>query len=421
MTYLASFALARVSLFAAPILLANLVPLEVYGQIEFAQSIASILTIVIGLGLPATVPLILLRGEVRQRWDTLLLLILGIAVVFGLIAIVLGIWTAEPLSAYVLVPVAACALLLQGFWSTKLKTRNLGTRAVFVEAGFWAAILTGAIAAFVTGALWALMLLALGIYAVVLYTLTLRDYLNARAPFLVTDLLENLRLGLPLLAISLLATLASSLGRIVLGGLGSEVAVGNYAILYRSTSVSLVGHQLLIIAFFQRIYTWNEEKLKDRSPVIVLGVTALAVCFLLFADSLAWLLGPQFTRAWSAYPLEGRLILIQTILWSAIALNDLLTSRLGIASVTAFWCLMYMLMAVPILVMMMIAHNAGDTAGLLRTFVLCHLAVMIGYYLVQCGAVARQGYIFGRLWGVTLAVVFTLLALTALVALRWPQ
>jgi O-antigen/teichoic acid export membrane protein len=408
-----TFTIARGALFAAPIVAANLLPLDLYGRVEFTQSVASILTMVLGFGLPATVPLIMLRDEVTERWDTLVLLVLGIAGLFAAVGLTIAMVYGSVLAEGSLIALFTASLLLQGYWATVLKTHDRSTSAVILEGGLWVALALGAVSAMVIGKVWSLVPLLAAAYTAALLVYTLRRCAATLRPFGVRDLWANLRLGLPLVATGVLSTLLGALGRLTIGVFGSDEAVATYAILVRATAAALVAHQLLMIGLFRRLYIWEVGTLQRRSPVIVLGVSAAVVLFLLLAGSMGWMLGPVFAEAWARYQLEGSLILVQTLLWSGIAVNDFLSARFGIAVAAARWGGWVLLAGVPAFLLVVLAQGVGDSEALLRGTVLTHFALLLGYYLVQCAVILRNGYHFGRLWGLTLSCVSILSGVVA--------
>src|SRR5690606_12261425 len=119
--YVSSFALARGGLFFAPIMLANILPVEQYGALEIAQSLAALAALVVGLGLPHSAPLILLRDEILARWDTLLWIIIMISGAAMMFSLALSIAGHRVLGPWVLVPLTLAILLTQGLWSAVLK------------------------------------------------------------------------------------------------------------------------------------------------------------------------------------------------------------------------------------------------------------------------------------------------------------
>jgi len=404
--FIVGFALARGSLFIAPLLLANLLSVDAYGTIELAQAVASLFAIIFGMGLQSTTPLILLRPEVTARWDTLLWLLSRIAMVACLTTVVISLIAGTFFSLPILIGLSAATLMLQGFWSSYLKSNERGTSAVFLDSSFWIAVTIGAtIASLFNYGLW-MITGSLAIYCCVLIYRTFRTWQHETQPFSLQELRQNISLGLPLMATTLLTIAVSSSGRLLLGLIASVETVGIYAILYRATALPLVGHQILVIGLFRRLFVWDMSVLQKRAPLIILGVASLVMFFWLAAPYYGWLLGDAFTYYFESFQFESHVILSTTILWSAVALNDLLVSRLQIAGKVSVFTATYLVIGLPLLVLVSSNNDAR-----LSEFVTNYAVLLIGYYLVQCIGIWRQGHVFSLLWAS--AVGATCLACTS--------
>lgn len=398
----AGFGIARALLFASPIVLANLLSLESYGQFELAHSYASIGALLLGFGLPATVPLIRLRDEIEGRWDTLLGLIATFAGACLLMAAVAAVGLGTLYAVPVLALLAIAALMMQGLWATSLKSDGRSTSAVFVEAGFWIVAMLAAGFVALTGRHLSqnIITVALFAYSVGLITVTLTHLARAREGAVsIADLRRNLALGVPLMLSSLLTAIISSSGRFVLGHTSGVEAVGLYAVLFRATTLPLVGHQILIIGFFRQIFLWPDDLLKKRLTIIVLGVSAMVVLFWALEPVLGGFLGQRFVQVFTNYRLEGLILLSQTILWSAIAINDLLNARLQISGRVAMITAPYLLLGLGGLSFWATSQAQGsDAGGILLGFILGHLCLMIGFYALQCMVSWHLGHRYFRLW-----------------------
>lgn len=409
--FVAGFGVARGILFFSPILLSNLLPLERYGQFELAQSYASIGALIVGLGLAGTVPLIRLRDEIESRWDSLLLLMAGLAAACLLGALTLAGLGLGLYAVPVLAVLGIGALMLQALWANTLKSNGQGTRAVFVEAGFWVVAVLGAGLIVLSDSKLPQGTIALAVltYGLVLLAVTLMQTLRYRAthaPGAITlpDLRRNVALGLPLMFTGVLTVLITSSGRLVLGQTSGVELVGLYAVLYRSTTLPLVGHQVLIIGFFRQIFSWSDEMLRARASVIVLGVSAMALAFWLLQPWFGWLLGERFAETFATYRAEGLILLVQTILWSAIALNDLINSRLQIAGRVSRLTAPVLALGLGALWLWTLTRaDTLDTGEILHGFILGHFALMAIFFAAQCAASVRLGHRFPRLW-LTVAV-----------------
>ncbi|AMK26084.1 MULTISPECIES: polysaccharide biosynthesis protein [Sphingobium] len=406
---------ARAALFFAPITLANLLPVADYGRIETAQAIGSFLSILAALGLSNTVPLILIRKDRSARWDTLLLLIVVSSAAMLAIAASGSFFVDDIGSPWLLVPLATGLLMLQGFWATVLKSRGQSSEAVILEASFWLVALAG-------GALFAccgrsigwIFALLLG-YGVVLLMTTVRAYLAVRTTFALSDIYDNLRLAAPLLATALLGVFVSTAGRTILSFGASDAVVGLYSVLYRATALPLVAHQIVIIWQFRQIFSWDEARIRKILPIIASIVGACIFGQWSLAKHLGWLLGDRFVDTFHRHEMAGEIILIQTILWSAIAMNDLLNTRLKRSGKVAIWTSIFLVPASFILLIIVAEVSRTDAPDhVLETFVGGYAALMLGYYLVQCFAMYRKGAWYPELWVVSTGIFVGMICLTLL-------
>lgn len=400
LTFVAGFGLARAALLFAPIVLANIIPLADYGQLELAHSYAAIAAVLVGFGLPSSAPLVLLRKEVSARWDTLLLSCIAISTGAIVVAMTGFVTTGALFSLPTLVPLLVAVLVLQQLWATTLKSKGAGTRSVCVEAGLWVAALCGALLASGSGIVKESLSIALLFYFCCLLALAVRQYLGCRAAFGPLDLLDNFRTGAPLMATVALSMLTASSGRLILGSVTDVATVGVYAILYRSTMLPLIGHQILMIALFRRLFTWEQEELKRRVAIVPACVTLGVLIFWMLSEQFGFLLGQSFVESYATYRVEAVVILGQTILWSAVAQNDLLIIRNQIAGHVARRMFFVLLVCLPGLAI--VTHSVASS-GMLRTFVLGYSVVIFLYYLIQCTVIARQGHRFILLWGTATA------------------
>lgn len=320
-------------------------------------------------------------------------------------------------SLWLLVPLSTAALMLQSLWSAVLKSRGNGTVAVFVEASFWLAALAGGLLyARITQSMAWLAALIFGQCSILL-AITVRAWLAVRAPFGLDDLKDNLWLAAPLLVTSILTIFVSTAGRAILGTVSPGEAVGLYAVLYRATALPLVAHQILIIWQFRQVFSWDEAKVGTLSALIVAAVAVSALGLWMVLEPLGWMLGKRFVETFSQHRFAGGVILAQTILWSAIAMNDLLNSRLKIAAPVAMGTAPFLALAVPLLLVWLGSlPKTEGSALMLDCFVAGYAGLMLGFYLVQCGVMYRKGARFPALWGVAMASFIGLIGVSFLPA-----
>lgn len=397
--YVGSFGLGRGALFISPLVLANLLAPSHYGMLEFAQAIASLAVPILALGTASVVPLVLVRHIPSASWRAVLLHHLCCAtaalVLFGLL-LALGTEIAW------LVALAIGALLLQALWSVTLKSTGHAEASLLLDTGFWGSLALAAAIAFAfaqPGATrWAWVLGALGLYVTGLGAWTLRRLLLESGPRPPLLYLQTLQTGLPLMTGGLLALLATTSGRLGVGVLAGPELTAEYAVLFRATAVPVVAHQILMVAVFRKLFEVDQAILERGLPVIVAAVTACVLLFWAASDFIAPVFGNAFELAFARNRTETVLILAQSILWSAIALNDLVNTRLQTTAPVAKACAAYLAAALPLA-----WYFLSRETPTLAVFVPAHSLLMAGYFLVQAGAMWFAGARIARTWALTLA------------------
>ena len=142
--------------------------------------------------------------------------------------------------------------------------------------------------------------------------------------------------------------------------------------------------------------------MRRRAAVIVVGVAAMALAFWALEPYFGWVLGERFVTIFERHRVEGLILLVQTVLWSAVALNDLINARLQIAGRVALVTGPFLVLGLGLLGWW--THGKAQVLGIeevMLNFVLGHMALMIGYYAVQCGVAWFLGHRFVRLWSTT--------------------
>ena len=403
--YVAGFGLGRGLLFVSPILASNLLPLEAYGYLEWIHSLAMVGALILGFGLTATVPLIRLREGIKARWDVLNALLLSVTTMCLFLGS-LFIWgIGGDVIAVGFALIGTAALLMQGFWAALFKSDGKPTFAIFIESGFWAAILIGSFSFVILDSrnIYPLIPTILSLYALTLLFFTMRAFINLPPQsFTLSDIRENLYLGAPLMATTLVTVLASSAGRLILGQQGDAELVGIYSVLYRGAALPIIVHQILIVGLFRQLFLWSDAQLKVRAPLIIWGVFACAVMFLLLLPSFGWVLGARFDDVAQSHKREVSMLLAQTILWSAIAVNDLLHSRLQIAGSVILVGGPVLAAGLALLWVATVGVSEGpaetNSVATLGKFVVGHFLVMSTYFVAQSIAAWRCGARFTLLW-----------------------
>ena len=409
--YLASFVAGRGALFGAPLLIANLLARADYGAIETAQAAASLVASTATLGTASVVPLVLLGHTPRASMAGITLQHLGLVAACLLVAAIAAVAGAE--AAVPLAALFAAAVALQGLASTHLKTLGRGDASVLLDAGLFGLMALAATAAHLAHATRPLAWVVAGVlaYALALAAVYARRFHREATPAPEVRWRGTLLMGIPLMVGGIVSLLVTTSGRLGMGLLAGPVVTADYAVLARAAALPIVAHQLLLIARFRNLFTLEPAAVERAAARIVALVAGSALGFLLLCPLLGRLLGPAFVAAWAAHRVPAGLIVAQSVLWSAIALNDLMISRHQVMPRILPGTAGYTVLALG--AGWFTLHLVGPT---LAHFVAVHSVVMLGFYVVQSIAMRANAIAMTRVWAMAVLTYLGLVGL-ALAAL----
>lgn len=401
--YVLSFGLGRGTLFLAPLLLANFLAASEYGILETALAAASVWASTASLGTSSVVPLVLLRNNKQATMRGIVvhhLLVVAVAACFALFAMAMH-W---PLVWKLTALMVAC-LVMQGLASTHLKTLGRGDASVLVDAGLLGLMAAAVLAAhYLSGAsLIDFAVMAALLYVLVLvvaYSRVLATQSRAQVPW---AWLASIKVGLPLMLGGLVSLLATTSGRLGMGLLASPELTAVYAVMVRAGALPIVAHQLILIAKFRNLFAQPDQAVERAVLQIVLLVAASVLGFFVLSPWLGLVLGSAFVSAFSQHKSAGMLIASQAVLWSAIALNDLVIARHQLMHKVLRYSVGFLALA---LVLGWLALAWFSLS--IEKFVLIHSCVMLSFYVAQSWIMNFLGLWLVRVWVTTVALYLLL-------------
>jgi O-antigen/teichoic acid export membrane protein len=298
--------------------------------------------------------------------------------------------------------IASAAIMLQAFWSAYLKSIGRPEESLLLESGLWGLIAAVAVGTWLSGAadeskdswLWVFA----AVYGASLLLVTTNAAFSARADDTATYV-ETMRFSLPLMFTALLSVFVTTSGRLATGFLTTPETTADYAILFRVTAIPIVAHQVIMVAKFRRLFEMPMPELDRRLVLVaVLVMLSVMVCWALM-EAAAPFVGTSFRESLARHPRVALLVLVQCLLWSAIATNDLVNSRAMLAGAAAKWTGGYL---ATVLIASLWGVSEWNGSVTLEAFVPMHSAVMLGFYLVQVAVMFRSGIRLWAVWGVTL-------------------
>jgi hypothetical protein len=375
---------------------------------ETALAAASVWAITASLGTSSAVPLVLLRNNKLATVRGIVvhqLFVVGVAACFALVAMAMH-W---PLVWKLTALMAAC-LVMQGLASTHLKTLGHVDASVMIDAGLLCLMAAAVLTAHYVGSAQTInfVVVAALLYVLVLvlaYSLVLSKQGQESGSW---AWLDSINVGVPLMLGGLVSLLATTSGRLGMGLLANPELAAVYAVLARAGALPILAHQLILIARFRNLFTQPDQAVERAVLQIVLWVAASVLGFFAVSPWLGFVLGPAFLDAFGQHKLAGMLIFAQAVLWSAIALNDLVIARQQVMNKVLRYSIVFLAFAL----------GAGwlvlAWAGLsLEKFVLIHSLVMLSFYVAQSWIINLFGLRLVRVW-VTTVALYLLLALVAI-------
>lgn len=393
--YLFSFGFARGVLFLSPVLLANLLPSAIYGTLEWSYAAASIIATLVAVGTSATIPLVELKKVQTGSFSGVLVHQIFVAV--GLAVLVVCSVLLQLSDVFVMTTLLIAAVALQVLWSTYLKTHGRGEASLFVDAGTFALMTVVVVTAgyvsspkFVDWLMW-----GVASYVFILLAVSIWSLVGRLRGGEVVAYQEVLRLGFPLMVASVVTVAATTSGRLMIGYLGGVVLTADYSVLARIAALPIIAHQIVMVAKFRHLFTLPDRDM-ERAVSTIIGLVAFAAAiFGLIFNSLGWLFGPAFVKVFDGNALSAYLILGQSILWSGIALHDLVNTRYQTMRKVLPWSIGCLMLSVPAAVFVIQFWGVS-----LAHFVYVHGVLMLLFYLNQIVAMYRVGIRLVRAWSI---------------------
>ncbi|WP_146165938.1 hypothetical protein [Stenotrophobium rhamnosiphilum] len=404
--YLAIFGVARGTLFIAPLVLASVLPATEYGILEWAYATAAVLVNVVTLGTAGLVPVVMVGTSLPGvsihgiRIQHLAVVMLCAGTVLAMLGARAEVWQVALLIG---------VLALQGLRSTQAKSDGRANASLLTDASLFGTMAVAAVLARLlmpqqTGVV---VWLAASACALVLGSSMVAGIGRQEISQGVKDWIPTLKAGVPLMLTGLVATLVASAGRLGMGWLSDPVMTASYSVLSRGAALPIIAHQVILVARFRNVFVEETANLENILLAIIGLVTASACAVWILSPWLAWMLGPSFANAVATYRAEFLWVLSQAILWSAIALNDLVNNRFGTVGRVLKWSMpaLFAMLAIGVWVIKSLGVSVS-------AFVKVHGMIMLTFYLVQIITMRSQGIKLKKLWSFTVGA-YSFLALYA--------
>ncbi|MEN7551989.1 hypothetical protein AAG747_29005 [Rapidithrix thailandica] len=327
--FFATFTVAKLCVFGAPLLLSNLLNLEIYGTIEFALSLGAYLGIVFNYGTNASFPHLVIKRSKQGFIGAFYLHPILLSMIFLLL--IFNIYC-DRLSLSQSLPILiALGLSLQQFYSTILKSFSKPIFAVLLDSGLFIILTILCLCIYFKICYFStlLMYLFIGGYLLLLFLIS---YLNFfRSKLSLKELFKKyqiiLQFGLPTILSSFLVMTLTASGRVITEIFLPTSYVGIYSFYFRIAAIVVMLYQVVNILFFKKIYLSNSDELDKYISIflfviLLLGVVCRILVPLLFYEHFS-ILKESYNENQNVYTY----FVFQMVFWVSMTLNETFTYR----------------------------------------------------------------------------------------------
>lgn len=327
------FTVAKATVYFVPLLLADILSPEDFGILEYALAgLGMIVNTIINLGVPGAYPYFVLR----QKKDHLKPAFKFHAVVLLLpFAINQILYLAFNLDVnFYLAFNMSFIIANQVFYSTQLKSHERSTVAVILDSGIYLVLL-------LFFGLSLLDIIAVNISSinvfVFIYSLFyvffgLYRYFKSRRTISFKHYKEILKFSVHLLIATFLIFLITTSGRILVEFFFDFETVGVYAFYFRLAAIVVMIHQVVNIAFFKKIYTFDPKILDKYYFLFFIFIFVLSVLIFMISPFVVSHFSSYFNETYINNKEVYFLLSAQMVMWIASALNSNIIDRENLAS-----------------------------------------------------------------------------------------
>ena len=325
--FISFFVAGRSILFVSPFLLSNYLSPNFYGLIESSIAMATALTSFFILGTNGCIPLIVLR---KNKYATIQGVVWHHLFVFTVLGVSFLCCIFFGWSKYFALSILFSMIIsMQNLASSHLKSNGFSDYAMLVEASLLGLLSVSAVYFELMGKekyLWYFVapIIFLGIFIYVFYFMY---FLNLH-PNIKNLLWKNtIYLGFPIMLGGIVSFFATTSGRLLVNWIGLSDYAAQYSVLSRAAALPIVAHQIITVSRFRDMFSRDDDFFKKVSLDVLRFVVLCILLFGIFGDVVKYIFGDFFVKTFDGNKKICFQIVIQSLLWSAIALNDLYVTR----------------------------------------------------------------------------------------------
>ncbi len=395
------FTIAKATVYFVPLLLADVLSKSDFGILEYALAgLGMIVNTIINLGVPGAYPYFVLKDKQHHLVPTFRLHAIILLIPFTINQILYFGFNLD--ASFYLAFNVSYIIANQVFYSTQLKTHEKSIVAVMIDSGVYIFLLLYYVAYkfnIVTASLEFINKFIL-VYAIVYVFFAIYNYLKNKEKVSFEHYKTILRFSIHLLVSTFLIYLITTSGRILVEWFFNFESVGIYAFYFRLAAVVVMIHQVINIAFFKKIYTFEPTILDKYYFMFFIFIFSLSILIYFFAPYIVSKFSDYFNETFQNHKAVYFILSAQMVMWIATALNSNIIDRENLASKNNIKFLFLLLISVFVLY----ASKSILTLPLLTyiVFSLIYLASMIQYLSL------KSKFIYFKKSALCLSVIFML-------------
>ena len=327
------FTIAKATVYFIPLLLADVLSKSDFGVLEYALAgLGMVVNTIINLGVPSAYPYFELKNKQPHLIPTFKIHAVILLIPFLINQILFFGFNLN--ASFYLAFNVSFIIANQVFYSTQLKTHEKSTLAVIIDSGIYIFLLVCLILYWFNLVNLSIKIvnLALLSYALLYVLIAIQRFYTQRNEISINNYKTILKFSVHLLLSTFLIYLITSSGRILVELFFDFELVGVYAFYFRLAAIVVMIHQVINIAFFKKIYTFEPGILDQYYFLFFIFIFMLSIIIYFCSPLFVGYFSEYFNTTFENYKSIYFILSAQMVMWIASALNSNIIDRENLAS-----------------------------------------------------------------------------------------
>lgn len=361
--FIFSFAVAKALVFVGPLWLGNIAEITLYGEIEFYLSLATWLAILVGVGVPGSIPIQIIKNENQLVRDVVLRLLLIVFLVLLFLYFAFYIYGLR--ASYFFVVGLIGFSISQQFLSPLIKSHGINSFTPWVENMALHLTIFSALIYYLinrqgvdSGFYYIMQFISLAFLIILIFCVCRSRVLFKIEYFNLYK--RMLRQGVPILLNGMLMMLAFNAGRVLLGTFWDNTMVGLYSYLFRLSGTSLILYQLCNYFLFKSLYGEANANLNKKVDAMYSAVALFSILACVVASIYPSYVFPdehQSSNASHLFPI----VMSQVNLWIMSAVLEVRINRNNLTKISLKLCSIPVLFATLCIIVLSLQQISDPT------------------------------------------------------------